>query len=127
SSPVIYTAQHSMYSDRIRHSIKKIILMNLIIQGSDIQNSDLRAVAKLAAASQIDRINEEAFRLLEAQPHPDIAQYCEEAHLDHAFVPAGKKLTDFGLIAMDMDSTLLAIESIDEIADMHDVKPQVSA
>ena len=27
---------------------------------------------------------------------------------------------------MDMDSTLLAIESIDEIADMHGVKPQVS-
>ena len=28
---------------------------------------------------------------------------------------------------MDMDSTLLAIESIDEIADMHDIKPQVAA
>ena len=27
---------------------------------------------------------------------------------------------------MDMDSTLSAIESIDEIADMHGVKPQVS-
>src|SRR5690606_8207 len=27
---------------------------------------------------------------------------------------------------MDMDSTLLAIESIDEIAAMHNVKPQVS-
>lgn len=101
--------------------------MNLIIQGNDIQNNDLRAIAKLAEASQIDRITGEAFRLLDAQPHPDIPEYCKEASLDHAFVQPGKKLTDFGLIAMDMDSTLLAIESIDEIADMHNVKPQVSA
>lgn len=36
------------------------------------------------------------------------------------------RLSDFGLVAMDMDSTLLAIESIDEIADMQGVKPQVA-
>ncbi|ABI58869.1 MULTISPECIES: phosphoserine phosphatase SerB [Nitrosomonas] len=101
--------------------------MNLIIQGTDIQNNDLRAIAKLAQASQIDRITGEAFRMINAQLHPDIPDYCEETNLDHAFVPAGKKLSDFGLISMDMDSTLLAIESIDEIADMHNVKPQVSA
>jgi phosphoserine phosphatase len=100
--------------------------MNLIIQGIDIQNNDLRAIAKLAQASRIDRINEEAFRMLDAQPHPDIPNLCEKAQLDYAFVSAGKKLTDFGLISMDMDSTLLAIESIDEIADMHNVKPQVA-
>lgn len=101
--------------------------MNLIIQGTDIQNSDLRAIAKLAGASQIDRITGEAFRLSDARPHPDIPEYCAEASLDHAFVQPGRKLTDFGLVAMDMDSTLLAIESIDEIADMQNVKPQVSA
>ncbi len=101
--------------------------MNLIIQGTDIQNNDLRAIAKLAQASQIDRITGEAFRMINAQLHPDIPDYCDETNLDHAFVPPGKKLSDFGLISMDMDSTLLAIESIDEIADMHNVKPQVSA
>ncbi len=101
--------------------------MNLIIQGTDIQNSDLRTIAKFTKASQIEQITGEAFRLLDAQPHPDIPQYCDEAKLDYAFVQPGKKLTDFGLVAMDMDSTLLAIESIDEIADMHNVKPQVSA
>jgi phosphoserine phosphatase len=92
--------------------------MNLIIQGLDIQNSDLRAIAKLADASQIERITGEAFRLLDAQPHPDISGYCDEAELDHSFVQPGIKLTDFALVAMDMDSTLIAIESIDEIADM---------
>jgi phosphoserine phosphatase len=100
--------------------------MNLIIQGLDIQNSDLRAIAKLAGASQIERITGEAFRLLDAQPHPDISGYCDEAELDHSFIQSGIKLTDFALVAMDMDSTLIAIESIDEIADIHNVKPQVS-
>ncbi|HNS58548.1 MAG TPA: DUF4072 domain-containing protein, partial [Nitrosomonas europaea] len=38
--------------------------MNLIIQGNDVQNNDLRAIAKLAEASRIDRITGEAFRLL---------------------------------------------------------------
>jgi phosphoserine phosphatase len=47
--------------------------------------------------------------------------------LDFAFVNNDRKLSDFKLIAMDMDSTLLAIESIDEIADMQNIKPQVAA
>jgi phosphoserine phosphatase len=36
------------------------------------------------------------------------------------------RLADFGLVAMDMDSTLVSIESIDEIADLKGVKPQVA-
>jgi len=101
--------------------------MNLIIQGIDIENSDLRAVAKLAGADQIERITGQAFRLLNASPHQDITDYCAEAHLDHAFVDPNIQLTDFGLIAMDMDSTLLAIETIDEVADMHQIKSEVAA
>lgn len=100
--------------------------MNLIIQGLDVENSDLRALAKLAQASHIERVDSQAFRLVNASSHPDIPKYCEEAQLDFAFVPTGIKLTDFGLVAMDMDSTLIAIESIDEIADMGNIKPQVA-
>jgi phosphoserine phosphatase len=55
-----------------------------------------------------------------------VAEYCADAELDFAFVEHTAQLSDFGLVAMDMDSTLLAIESIDEIADMHGMKPQVS-
>ena len=33
---------------------------------------------------------------------------------------------DFKLVAMDMDSTLITIECIDEIADMQGLKPQVA-
>jgi phosphoserine phosphatase len=42
-------------------------------------------------------------------------------------MPAGAKLADFRLLAMDMDSTLITIECIDEIADMQGLKPQVAA
>lgn len=104
--------------------------MNLIIQGLEINNSDLRALAKLSHADGIERITGQAFRLTNAtytKDSKDIAEYCAEAALDFAFVDPSINLSDFKLIAMDMDSTLLAIESIDEIADMHNIKPQVAA
>ncbi len=101
--------------------------MNLIIQGIEIENSDLRALAKLAGANQIERITGQAFRLLNANQQENIAEYCATASLDYAFVEQNKQLTDFALIAMDMDSTLLAIETIDEIADIHQIKSQVAA
>ncbi|QOJ19691.1 MAG: phosphoserine phosphatase SerB [Gammaproteobacteria bacterium] len=101
--------------------------MNLIIQGLEINNSDLRELAKLAHADGIERITGQAFRLTNATHSDAVPGYCAEAELDFAFVGADRKLADFRLIAMDMDSTLLAIESIDEIADMQQIKPQVAA
>ena len=101
--------------------------MNLIIQGLEINNSDLRELAKLSHADGIEQITGQAFRLTHAVHSDAIPDYCAEAELDFAFVDAATKLSDFKLIAMDMDSTLLAIESIDEIADMQQIKPQVAA
>jgi phosphoserine phosphatase len=51
----------------------------------------------------------------------------EAAGVDATFIDAGRSLADFRLVAMDMDSTLITIECIDEIADMQGLKPQVSA
>ncbi|MDO8334977.1 MAG: phosphoserine phosphatase SerB [Nitrosomonas sp.] len=101
--------------------------MNLIIQGLDVNNSDLRELAKLSQADGIERITGQAFRITNAIHSEQIAEYCTQAELDFAFVNPKQKLSDFKLIAMDMDSTLLAIESIDEIADMHNIKSQVAA
>ena len=100
--------------------------MNLIIQGGEIQNRDLRHLAKLAGASHIEQITYEAFRLCETQARGGVAEYCEKAKLDFAFVPKNLKLADFGLMAMDMDSTLIAIECIDELADIRGIKAEVS-
>ena len=100
--------------------------MNLIIQGMEVENRDLRELAKLAGANQIDRITGQAFRLKNASRREYVTEYCAEAELDLAFVDPPVSLGEFGLVAMDMDSTLLAIESIDEIADMQGIKAQVA-
>ena len=47
--------------------------------------------------------------------------------LDWAIVPAGRTLNDFKLVVFDMDSTLINIECIDELADFAGRKAEVSA
>jgi phosphoserine phosphatase len=101
--------------------------MNLIIQGAlPVAAAQLDHLGLLAQSRQRVQIAAQAFRLTEARAHPDIAPYCLANRLDYGFVPQDRSLKDFGLVVMDMDSTLIEIECIDEIADMHGLKPQVS-
>ena len=102
--------------------------MNLIIQAAhNIAATHLDHLAKLAQSRQCEQIAERAYRLTAAQAHNGIAPYCLANRLDYGFVPHGRKLADFGLMVMDMDSTLIAIECIDEVAAMQGLKPQVAA
>src|SRR5205085_8303539 len=57
----------------------------------------------------------------------EVAQRCTPAHLDWGFVEERRVLRDFRLLAMDMDSTLICIECIDEIADFAGRKAEVAA
>ena len=100
--------------------------MDLIIQGIEIETSDLRELAKLSGASQIERINRNAFRLIDASRQDCISELCLEAELDFAFLDEHENLNHFRLMAMDMDSTLVGIETIDEIADIHGIRKQVA-
>jgi phosphoserine phosphatase len=101
--------------------------MNLVVQGEDVDSVALKTLAKLSGASAIEQITPRAFRLKSARASERIAPLCAEAGLDWAWVPEGRKLTDFGLFVTDMDSTLINIECIDEIADMQGLKPEVAA
>ena len=101
--------------------------MHLVIQGADIETRDLKALAKLSGAGAIDRLSDTAFRLRDAQPAAGIAELCAGAKLDHGFVPEGRRLADFKLLVMDMDSTLITMETIDELADMVNIKAEVAA
>jgi len=56
-----------------------------------------------------------------------VAAHCAQAKLDWGFVEEGRRLADFRLLAMDMDSTLISIECIDEIADFAGRKAEVAA
>ena len=105
---------------------------DLIIQGEDIASADLRALHKISSANGIERIDHvahQAFRLLRADDSTRevVKNHCDAVQLDFAFVPSGRTLAEIGLIAMDMDSTLITIECIDEIADFIGKKTEVSA
>ena len=99
----------------------------LVIQGLEVETPDLKEIAKLSGSTRIEGIGNNAFRLHDYKTQDGVAEYCANAKLDFAFVPQPRKLSDFGLVAMDMDSTLITIECIDEIADIRGVKPQVAA
>ena len=108
--------------------------IDLIIQGDDIASADLRALHAMAFANGIERIEHvahQAFRLRGADDSRDtrsaVKARCDAAQLDFAFVDSGRTLADIGLLAMDMDSTLITIECIDEIADFVGKKNEVSA
>jgi phosphoserine phosphatase len=104
--------------------------MDLVIQSSAIRAADVAAIASLTGARGIHALGSgtpEAFRLARAQPHPGVAALCAAAGIDHAFVPAGQTRDRVRVVAMDMDSTLIAIECIDEIADGMGIKQDVAA
>ena len=125
---------------------------NLIIQAADIETQDLKNLYGLAHAQGIDGrgiekidgdglFGHQAFRILNVDPATigDVQRYCEgdkqsdarrdklAPKLDFGFVADNAKLSDIGLIAMDMDSTLITIECIDEIADFAGKKAEVAA
>jgi phosphoserine phosphatase len=102
-------------------------MFHLVIQGAEVATADLKALAKVTSGQRIERIGANAFRIHGAQPNAEVAALCAAAQLDHAYVPAGRRLADFGLVVMDMDSTLISIECIDEIADMQGIKADVAA
>ncbi|WP_343583528.1 phosphoserine phosphatase SerB [Herbaspirillum sp.] len=112
--------------------------MNLILQAlksTAVAQSGIDAIAALAGG-KADKLADarvpdaDAWRVAgvtfsdELKAKVDAA--CLAAKLDYAFVDPARKLADFRLVAMDMDSTLITIECIDEIADMQGLKPQVA-
>jgi phosphoserine phosphatase len=108
---------------------KKFTIMRLVVQGSAITLSHLAHIHQLSGTSvQFVQIALHGYYLAN-QPaiNPDVQQFCAEQHIDCAYVQDHHLLPNFGLCVMDMDSTLISIECIDEIADMVGIKPQVAA
>ncbi|HEX7557829.1 MAG TPA: phosphoserine phosphatase SerB [Usitatibacter sp.] len=103
--------------------------MNLVIQGEEIETPDLKELHRIASGEAIQRISDDAFRVTKADPaaRREVAVLCEKARLDFGWVEENRTLADFGLLAMDMDSTLISIECIDEIADFAGRKAEVAA
>ena len=107
--------------------------MPLILQSlSPLSAADLDAVRTVANATDLvlraDNVAAaEACNPLTPALRDALDDVCGERGIDWAVVPTGRKLSDFRLVAMDMDSTLITIECIDEIADFCGLKAEVSA
>lgn len=66
-----------------------------------------------------------AFRFPDIAPDDAWLDIATELGCDAAFVPRDRRLSRVALVAMDMDSTLITIECIDEIAEMMSIKDRV--
>jgi phosphoserine phosphatase len=105
--------------------------MRLVVQSPAIQFQHLVHIHQISQSNQgaqFIQIAEHAYYL----PHQESASqavidFCAAQNIDCAYVPEKQTLNNIKLAVMDMDSTLINIECIDEIADMMNIKPQVAA
>jgi phosphoserine phosphatase len=104
--------------------------MDLIIHGGSLPTFLLERLVAATGASRVEPRPPQVVRLRDARQtaeFTDLIPLIEAERLDWAFFPPGRKLSDYGLICFDMDSTLITIECIDELADFAGKKPEVSA
>lgn len=104
--------------------------MRLVLQAPHIQNAHLAHCHGLIGNNhQFMQTGQFSYYLptdLETLPD-DIQRFCLAQKLDVALVPDAHNLKTIKLCVMDMDSTLITIECIDEIADMLGIKPKIAA
>jgi phosphoserine phosphatase len=104
--------------------------MNLIIQGGGLPTFLLERIFAATGACTVAPRPPQVVCIKGATRTAEfdtLIPLIEAEKLDWAFVEPGRKLSDFGLICFDMDSTLITIECIDELADFAGKKEEVSA
>ncbi len=104
--------------------------MDLIVQAPEIGDAELAAIADIALPRGIlvlDGGGQQAYRLVGVQVTTGVAEACAHAGYDCGFVAPELTRGRVRVLAMDMDSTLITIECIDEIADMLGIKAEVAA
>jgi phosphoserine phosphatase len=104
--------------------------MNLIIQGGGLPTFLLERIFAATGASTVAPRPPQVVCIKDATRTPEfdsLIPLIEAEKLDWAFIEPDRKLSDFGLICFDMDSTLITIECIDELADFAGKKEEVSA
>lgn len=105
--------------------------MNLILQSlHDSSNTIQNSINPLLPAPALRKLSDHVWRgdgiTLDATTRAQLQNACHAERIDASFLPQPRQWQDFKLLAMDMDSTLITIECIDEIADMQGIKAQVA-
>ncbi|WP_054284640.1 phosphoserine phosphatase SerB [Gulbenkiania mobilis] len=101
----------------------------LVLQADRLEPGALAEVAHIldAPAPTLNVPGLARFENADPAQRDRVATFCEARNWDAAFVPATTRWEDLGLLVSDMDSTLITIECIDEIAAMQGLKAQVAA
>ena len=101
-------------------------MQSLVVLSPDADSAPAASLARRCGAT-VRALGLRAWRLEGAAPPADLADWCREHRVDHAFVPADRRLADLRLLAMDMDSTLITIECIDELGACAGRKAEIAA
>lgn len=101
---------------------------HLILQGLNTELAQIHVLANMANARDVTSIAPNVYRCsyVDFNTKETVTEFAFQAQLDATFIPENLHRDQFKLIAMDMDSTLITIECIDEIADLQGLKKQVS-
>src|SRR3982751_1435242 len=103
---------------------------DLVVQGPHVLREELEIISLLTGAVGVEPLTCaqcDAYRLPEPADLAGLAEACAAAGYDWALVPRDRVLSRVRLVAFDMDSTLITIECIDEIARLQGIGDQVSA
>jgi phosphoserine phosphatase len=104
--------------------------MDLVVQGPAVSSAEIAALTALADAQGIRALSggsAPAYRLVRVTREAGVAEHCAAAGIDHAFVPPDLTRARVRVVAVDMDSTLITIECIDEMADRVGIRNEVAA
>lgn len=102
-------------------------MSTVLIQGPTLTRASIQRLQELTGAMAHAAVSLSVARLSGATIPlvPAALEFARAERLDLTVLPRSLRTSEFRLLAMDMDSTLITIECIDEIADLVGVKAEV--
>jgi phosphoserine phosphatase len=101
-------------------------MTDVVIQGNRLPEA-VHDWVGLTQPLSVETVSPTVIRLVGAQSATGIPALAESHGLDWAVLTPPRRWEDFRLLAMDMDSTLITIECIDQLADLAGVGAEVAA
>ena len=100
--------------------------MNLVLQGSELRTEDAKAISQKIDGELINKEHHSLIVLQHAISNDVLSELRSQHQFDINAIETSLDLSAMKLLVTDMDSTLINIECVDEIADFINVKPQVA-
>ena len=101
-------------------------MSKLILQGPSLTDLDVKQIALEVSGDAVNHTHYSVIETNNTISTSDIQQWRDRFAFDINQIPDGFITKEIKLLVTDMDSTLINIECVDEIADFINVKPQVA-